>query len=100
MFRRLHQLIDPVRLDFEGREVLAERGDSVAAALLAAGEKRFCEALISGQARAPLCMIGNCFDCLIEIDGEPNRQACRTEVAEGMRVRIQRQLPGVADDES
>jgi NADH dehydrogenase/NADH:ubiquinone oxidoreductase subunit G len=32
-------------------------------------------------------MMGACYDCLVEIDGEPNRQACMTEVAEGMQVR-------------
>jgi predicted molibdopterin-dependent oxidoreductase YjgC len=35
-------------------------------------------------------MMGVCFDCLVEIDGVGNRQACLTPVAEGMRVRRQR----------
>ncbi len=98
MFRRLHEIHNPVRIYFEDREVIAERGDSVAAALLAAGEKHFHDAVISATPRAPLCMIGNCFDCLVEIDGVTNRQACRIEVAEGMQVRIQRELPGLEDN--
>jgi|TARA_B100000809_G_scaffold226458_1_gene238118 NADH dehydrogenase/NADH:ubiquinone oxidoreductase subunit G len=32
-------------------------------------------------------MIGNCFDCLVEIDGETNLQACLVTVREGMRIR-------------
>jgi NADH dehydrogenase/NADH:ubiquinone oxidoreductase subunit G len=32
-------------------------------------------------------MMGACFDCLVEIDGEPNRQACMTLVEDGMVVR-------------
>ncbi|OOY44644.1 sarcosine oxidase, partial [Solemya velum gill symbiont] len=32
---------------------------------------------------------GVCFDCLVEIDGKPNRQACMIKVAEGMRIRRQ-----------
>jgi NADH dehydrogenase/NADH:ubiquinone oxidoreductase subunit G len=31
-------------------------------------------------------MIGNCYDCLVEIDGMPYRQACLTIVADGMRI--------------
>jgi class 3 adenylate cyclase len=44
---------------------------------------------VSGSARAPYCMMGVCFDCLMEIDGTPNRQACLTPVAEGMRINRQ-----------
>ena len=33
---------------------------------------------------------GNCRACVVEIDGEPNRQACQERVREGMRVRRQR----------
>ena len=34
-------------------------------------------------------MMGVCFDCLMEIDGAPNRQACLVPVAEGMRINRQ-----------
>ena len=44
---------------------------------------------VSGSARAPYCMMGVCFDCLMEIDGAPNRQACLVPVAEGMRINRQ-----------
>jgi len=80
---------DPVTLFFEGREIVAQRGDSVAAALLAASVTTFRTSFRSGLPRAPLCMIGNCFECLVEIDGNPNRQACRVRVRDGMRVRVQ-----------
>ena len=95
MFRRLHKIHDPVRITFAGRELIAERGDSVAAALLAAGADCFRRAPVSGAPRAPFCMIGNCFECLLEIDGQPNRQSCMITVAEGMHVRPQR---GTGDD--
>jgi predicted molibdopterin-dependent oxidoreductase YjgC len=45
---------------------------------------------VSGSPRAPYCMMGVCFDCLMEIDGVPNRQACLVPVAEGMRIDRQR----------
>jgi NADH dehydrogenase/NADH:ubiquinone oxidoreductase subunit G len=34
-------------------------------------------------------MMGVCFDCLVEIDGVPNQQACLTAVREGMVIRWQ-----------
>ena len=32
-------------------------------------------------------MMGACFECLLEIDGEPNRQGCMVPVRDGMTVR-------------
>ena len=89
MFKRTHNVNDPVSITFEGREVIAERGDSVAAALLASGVSYFRETPISGARRAPFCMIGNCFECLVEIDGQANRQSCMVTVREGMSINIQ-----------
>ncbi len=34
-------------------------------------------------------MMGVCFECLVEIDGVPNRQGCLRNVTEGMRIRRQ-----------
>jgi len=41
-------------------------------------------------------MMGTCFECLMEIDGVQNRQACMTTVADGMIVKRQmgkREMP-------
>ncbi len=48
---------------------------------------------VSGVTRAPYCMIGVCFDCLMKIDGEPNRQACLVTVKEGMKIERQVGVP-------
>lgn len=91
MFRRLDAAAGgDLRFSFEGREVVARPGDSVAAALLAAGEIDLRATPVSGALRAPYCMMGVCFDCLMEINGVGNRQACLTQVADGMQVRRQR----------
>ena len=68
----------------------AAEGESLAAALLAAGIPSLRETPVSGAPRAPYCMMGVCFDCLVEVDGVPNRQACLTLAAGGMVVRRQR----------
>jgi D-hydroxyproline dehydrogenase subunit gamma len=89
MFRRLEADADDVRLSFDGVVILARHGDSVAAALLAAGVGAFRATPVSGVPRAPYCMMGVCFDCLVEIDGVGNRQACLIPVRDGMVVRRQ-----------
>jgi predicted molibdopterin-dependent oxidoreductase YjgC len=78
-----------VAFTFEGRPITATKGDTVASALLAAGETVFRSTPVSGADRGPFCMMGVCFDCLVEIDGVPNRQACMTPVSGGMNVRRQ-----------
>ena len=61
----------------------------LALAMLKAGFARFRDTPISGSARAPLCLMGVCFDCLVEVDGLPNVQACMVTVQDGMQVRLQ-----------
>lgn len=98
MFRRRHEIADPVRITFAGREIIAARGDSVAAALLAAGVDCFRETPLSGAPRAPFCMIGNCFECLLQIDGKPDRQACLITVYDGMTVEVQHAVADAHDE--
>jgi predicted molibdopterin-dependent oxidoreductase YjgC len=81
---------------FNDQPLTVPAGRSVAAALFAAGVSRFRATPVSGAPRAPYCMMGACFECLVEIDGVPSRQSCMVEVKAGMRVRSQegaRDLP-------
>lgn len=77
----------PVTID--GLPFVARAGDTVAAALLAAGITTFRTTPGRGAPRGPYCLMGVCFECLVEIDGEPNRQACMTPVEPGMRIGVQ-----------
>ena len=79
-----------VKLVIDGRTVEANEHDTVAAAMLAAGLEHCRTTPVSGAPRAPYCMMGVCFDCLVAIDGVGNAQACLVRVREGMRVDIQR----------
>ena len=81
---------ETVTFEFEGKIISAQNGDSIAAALVSAGHKIFRTTPISGAARGPLCMMGVCFECLVEIEGLGNQQACMREIKEGMKVKIQR----------
>ena len=78
-----------VTLRFDDRPITAPVGVSVAAALLLNDVGPFRTTPVTSAPRAPYCMMGVCFECLIEIDGMPNRQACLTPVREGMVVRRQ-----------
>lgn len=90
MFRRLHDPQDGlIRFEYDGRELTGCKGDTVAAALLAAGIVSIRTTVISGAPRAPYCMMGACFDCLVTIDGVGNRQACLVELGDAMRIESQ-----------
>jgi predicted molibdopterin-dependent oxidoreductase YjgC len=78
-----------VSLSFNDQSLEVPAGITVAAALLMSGINRFRATPVSESPRAPYCMMGVCFECLVDIDGVPNRQSCLIEVAEGMRIRSQ-----------
>jgi len=73
----------PVTLD--GQRVDLREGENLAAALLAAGLRSFRRTHVSGAPRAPFCMMGACFDCLVEIDGVV-QQACMRVVERDLEI--------------
>jgi len=90
MFKRLHEAEATVTVQIDGEPYEVPEGESVAAAILNAGLMPYRWSVVSKSPRAPYCMIGNCFECLVEIDGRPNQQGCLAPVREGMRIRRQR----------
>ncbi len=89
MVRRIETGGAEVEFTFEGQRVVARPGDSIAAALTAAGIRDLRDSVVSGAPRGIFCMMGTCFDCLVKIDGVPNRQACMTAATDGLDVRRQ-----------
>ena len=89
MFKRLAEAGAPVAIVVDGKPVLARSGDTVAAALLAAGIDHCRTTPVTGAPRAPYCLMGVCFDCLVTIDGVGSRQGCLVAVREGMTVETQ-----------
>lgn len=79
-----------VRIFFDGRPLVAYEGESVAAALLAAGQRVFRWTAKTDEPRSPFCGIGVCFECLVVVDGLPGVRACRTPVRDGMHVETQK----------
>jgi predicted molibdopterin-dependent oxidoreductase YjgC len=90
MFQRVGKSEGSVVISVDGARVEARAGDTVAAALLAAGLTSTRTTPVSGAPRAPYCMMGVCFECLVTIDDIGNRQGCLVPVSEGMRVETQK----------
>jgi NADPH-dependent 2,4-dienoyl-CoA reductase/sulfur reductase-like enzyme len=76
-----------VRFSFDGQELTAPSGATVAAGLLANGVRALRSTRRQGRRRGLFCGIGNCFDCLVDVEGDAAAQrACRRVLAGGDRV--------------
>jgi predicted molibdopterin-dependent oxidoreductase YjgC len=76
---------EDVAFTFEGRELRARRGETVAMALWAAGIVALRASSRDGSPRGVLCNMGVCYECLVRIGGTSVR-ACTTVVEPGMAV--------------
>jgi len=79
-----------VNVVVDGTPVPAEPGQTVAAALVAAGRTTWRETRGHGRPRGLFCGIGVCFDCLVVVNGVPDVRACQRLLADGDDVRTQR----------
>jgi sarcosine oxidase subunit alpha len=68
-----------------GTPVNVPAGSTVAVAvLLSTGA---CRTSVSGQPRAPLCGMGTCFECRVEINGRPHRRSCQVICEADMEIK-------------
>lgn len=88
-----------VQFDFEGVRVTAHEGESLGAALLAAGI-RTLRVSRRGEPRGLYCAIGQCLECRVVVEGTGMRRACLTPVEAGMVVRRHRDPRGPEPAES
>lgn len=87
MFRPLEgtPAVELVDIKVDGATVRVAKGRTLAIALLEAGypaTRRNHRA----EPRAPYCLMGVCFECLVHLDGKSNVQACLVRAEAGMRV--------------
>jgi predicted molibdopterin-dependent oxidoreductase YjgC len=87
-----------VTIRFEGQSLQVPDGGTLAAVLLAGGVAPFRTTPVTGAPRAPYCMMGVCFECLVEVDGVPNRQSCLLAVRDGMQVCRQQGARDVGEE--
>jgi predicted molibdopterin-dependent oxidoreductase YjgC len=76
-------------IELDGEAIDVEPGQTVAAALIAAGHRSWRRTRIGDRPRGVFCGIGVCFDCLATINGRPNQRACLVEAAPGDVVTTQ-----------
>ncbi|MBE1491654.1 (2Fe-2S)-binding protein [Plantactinospora soyae] len=74
----------------DGDPVPVRAGQTVAAALLAAGRRTTRRTRFADRPRGVFCGIGICFDCLVVCNGEPGVRACLRPAAPGDTVDTQR----------
>lgn len=89
MFLKTETPEETVTITFDARTLTVPANVTVAAALLGEGINRLRKSVVGDQPRAPHCLMGVCFECLVTIDGVQNRQACMTPVANGMVIYSQ-----------
>ncbi|MBB5084315.1 (2Fe-2S)-binding protein [Nonomuraea sp. NPDC059023] len=73
-------------ISVDGRAVPAEPGQTIGAALHAAGVRSWRSTRFGGRPRGLFCGIGVCFDCLVEVNGRPAERACQLEARPGDEV--------------
>ncbi len=89
-----HPIIDfkrgkPVNFTFNDREISAFEGETIAAALHAAGVRVLSHSHNLKRPRGFFCAIGNCSSCLMKVNGAYNVRICVTPVREGDQVEMQ-----------
>ena len=95
MFKRLEKNPEQqVTVFIDGAPFKVPAGETVAAAVLVSGLRHTRTTPVSNTPRAPFCLMGVCYECLMVVDGLPNQRTCKLTVADGMKIERQHG-PGV-----
>ena len=81
---------EPVHFTFDGTQIAAHAGETVAAALYAAGYRTLANSPIRRRPRGLYCAIGNCSSCMMVVNGRANVKTCIELVQDGMVVETQK----------
>ena len=76
---------EQITVTVNGIPVVVTDGTTVAVAVLLQGTS--CRRSVSGQPRGPLCGMGICFECRVEINGTPHCRSCQIVCESGMEIR-------------
>lgn len=76
-----------------GTVLVVDPRTTVAAAVMMAGAPT--RASVLGTPRAPLCGMGICFECRVNIDGVAHQRSCQILCAPGMDIRTDATAAGV-----
>ena len=82
----------PFEIEVDGAKIVAYEGETIAAALLAAGRRTLRYTNKLEEPRGLYCGIGLCQECRMTINGIPNTQACQTLATPGCRIETQKSV--------
>jgi len=78
-----------ISFTFDGAHIPAHEGETIAAALYAAGYRNLATSPIRHRSRGLYCAIGNCSSCMMVVDGRANVKTCIELAQDGMVVETQ-----------
>jgi D-hydroxyproline dehydrogenase subunit gamma len=70
----------------DGERVMAYPGETIAAALLAAGRRALRLTALRREPRGIYCVMGVCGECAMLVNDEPGVRTCVTQALPGMTV--------------
>jgi len=76
-------------IEVDGERILAYEGETIAAALLAAGKRLSRKTTKRKEPRGIYCGIGMCFECRMIVDGKPNTRVCQTLATPNCKIQTQ-----------
>ncbi|RMF89000.1 MAG: (2Fe-2S)-binding protein [Nitrospinota bacterium] len=82
----------PFEIEVDGERIIAYPGETIAAALLAAGKYVLRYTPKRHDPRGIFCGMGVCHDCRMIVNGQPNTRTCMTLAEPGCRVQRQEGL--------
>ncbi|WP_406645667.1 (2Fe-2S)-binding protein [Aliisedimentitalea scapharcae] len=78
-----------VTVTVNGQQITAPEGQTVWATMALAGQITTRKSALSAEDRSAYCAMGVCFECLVQVDGLPNQQACLRRISDGMIIETQ-----------
>jgi len=78
-----------IKMKVNGETVTAFDGETIAAALIASGQRVFRYTAKRSEPRGVFCALGRCTDCVMTVDGQPNVRTCVTPARDGMIIQVQ-----------
>ena len=76
---------ETVRVSVNGKALDVPQGSTAAAAVALAQCHSFRQS-VTNEPRMPLCGMGICFECRVNIDGEPHLRSCMISCRDGMGI--------------
>jgi len=89
---RLRPPTDPVNITLDGEPLVAQRGEPLVAALVAADDLVLARSPKFHRPRGPSCLRAACDGCLARVDETPNIMTCMLAAKDGMSIVSQNRL--------